>query len=49
MTGGLGQEMTARRKTRRLTDLFVSQTHDFLSRGRLLTVRLDGKPGMNLA
>ncbi len=29
MTGGLGQEMTARRKTRRLTDLFVSQTHDF--------------------
>jgi hypothetical protein len=43
MTGGLGQEITERRKTYRLNDLFASQTHDFLSCGRLLTVHLDGK------
>lgn len=43
MTGGLGQEITERRKTYRLNDLFASQTHDFLTCGRLLTVHLDGK------
>ena len=29
MTGGLGEGITASRKTLRLNDLFVSQTHDF--------------------
>jgi hypothetical protein len=49
MTGGLGQEITERRKTYRLNDLFAAQTHDFLPCGRLLTVHLDGKQGAKLA
>jgi hypothetical protein len=48
MTGGLDKETTARRKTRRLTDLIASQSCELPSSGRLLKTSGDREKATNM-